>query len=99
MTTPTIVKVATRQIVLVRDGERYSPRIGKADKFTKDEIEAIKKADPEALREVNDEGLSDLSTDGDGTDTGTDDTGGADNKPAPKTKPKAGASKTDDEGL
>lgn len=95
MTTPTIVKVATRQIVLVRDGERYSPRIGKADKFTKDEVEAIKKADPEALREVNDEGLSDLSTDGDDTD----DTGGADNKPAPKTKPKAGASKTDDEGL
>lgn len=55
MTKPTIMKVATRQVILTRDGERYMPKIGKAEPFTADEIKEVAKADAEALRDPNDE--------------------------------------------
>lgn len=48
-------RVVVKSVIIARDGNRLSPPIGKAFAFTADEVEAINKANPRALRPTKDE--------------------------------------------
>lgn len=96
MTKPTITRVPTRSVIIVRDGQRLAPPVGKGFLFTADEIKSVEDVDPEALREPKDETVATTADAGDTGESG--ETG--DPKPAAKGGKKTPPSKTDDdEGL
>lgn len=56
-------KVALKSVVVVRDGKRVSPPIGKSFPFTEDEVEAILASNPGAIRDaVNEDDEADLAS-------------------------------------
>lgn len=55
-------KVVLKSVMIARDGKRISPPLNKAFPFTGDEVEAITKANPTALRPaVNEDSVADLA--------------------------------------
>lgn len=74
MTKPTITMVPTVQVILVRDGKRVAPEIGKGFVFTRAEIDEINASHEGALREPKNEevvSVEDASENTGDTDTRT----------------------------
>lgn len=55
-------KVILKSIIVVREGRRVAPPIGKAFALTADEVEALEKTNPTAIRDaVNEDDVADLA--------------------------------------
>ena len=48
-------RVALKSVIVVRDGKRVSPPIGKSFPFTAEEVEELEKSNPTAIREAKNE--------------------------------------------
>lgn len=103
--------VPLRSIMVVRDGKRVSPPIGKAFKFTAEEVKVLKEgADYRtAVNEDEEADLADIKpernsphlgpkTNARGADNGTNGSGeGIEGDAKPAAKPAKGAAKADDD--
>ncbi len=62
MAKSTFNRVALKSVIIVRDGRRVSPPLGKSFPFTEEEVEAIEKTNPTAIREaVNEDEAADAA--------------------------------------
>lgn len=85
-------RVPTASVIVIRDGKRVEPKIGKSFPFTEDEITTINRIMPGALRTPVNESSDDSST-GAGHKSDDAEAGTAPSKAAPEGSKKPTAAK------
>ena len=81
-----------QSVVVIRDGERVTPEIGRPYEFTKEEIEQVERANPAALSK---KAVVDLTEDGKPTGDGDANPDGGDAKESKTAKAPKGSKKDD----
>lgn len=95
-------RIPVQTVIVVRDGKRVSPPIGKPFDFTKEELSNINDRNPDAIRKLTDESVQ--QNDGDDGDDDLDARQEAEAAAAEKAAQAAktggkGANKSDDDDL